>query len=186
MTDPLRKRRPVDEADRLLRPDGDEPARSDANAADAIRDLQQQAGNAAVAGMLGGRAAGGPAGRQAPTGKQTPVSDAGFEADLFDRSILEPMRSLYAVVRDHPPDADRALEKLQPIGEALLQYEQRYRGKDDALANAFLAARGWLAPTVDQLRRRVGSVEPWTDDKIAARVQDSLDDLVAVGARLRG
>jgi hypothetical protein len=182
MTDPLRKRRPMDEADRLLRPDGDEFARSDANAADAIRNLQQQAGNTAVAGMLGGTRA--PTG---PAGKQTPAVGDGFEADLFDRSILEPMRSLYAVVRDSPPDPDLALEKLQPIGEALLQYEQRYRGKDDALANAFYAARGWLGPAVDELRRRTGTgkVRPWTDDQITTRIQESLEDLAAVRARLR-
>jgi hypothetical protein len=179
MTDPLRKRAPLNEPDRLLAPGEEEPARTDPNSADAIRNLQQQAGNAAVTGMLGGtRATGGPA------AKHSPPTGQGFEADLFDRSILDPMRSLYAVVRDRPPDPELALEKLRLIGEALLEYELRYRGRDDALANAFLAARGWLAPTVDQLRRRVGSVDPWTDDKIAARVQDSLDDLMAMQARL--
>jgi hypothetical protein len=94
------------------------------------------------------------------------------------------MRSLYAVVRDSPPDAELALQKLEPIGTALFDYYVRFRGRDDALANAFLASRGWLARTVDQLRRRVGPVKPWTDDQIAAGIQDALDDLKTIRERL--
>ena len=179
MGEPNRKRRPADELERLpadtAGADSDQPARDPVAA---VQALQRQAGNAAVSSMLGGAKGAAPkaGGAQAPTDS--------FEATLFDQSLLDPLRSLYAVVRDPAPDAEVALAKLMPIGEALFDYYERYRGRDDALSNAFLSARGWLVPAVDALRRRVGPVKPWTDDQIAGRVQETIDEMKGIREKL--
>ena len=183
MGEPLRKRRQIDD-DALLRP-ADAPAevtQADPTAAGAVRALQQQAGNAAVVGLLAQQGAAKAGGGSASKGGAGAVDS--FEAQLFDQSILDPMRSLFAVVRDDPPDAEMALAKLEPIGQALWDYEQRFRGKDDALANAFLAARGWLGRGAAELRQRVGPVKPWTDAHIARLIQEMVEDMQCIRERL--
>ena len=189
MGEPNRKRRPADELERLpadtAGADSDQPARDPVAA---VQALQRQAGNAAVSSMLGGAKgaapkAGGTMGAAPKAGGAQAPTDS-FEATLFDQSLLDPLRSLYAVVRDPAPDAEVALAKLMPIGEALFEYYERYRGRDDALANAFLSARGWLVPAVDALRRRVGPVKPWTDQQIAGRVQETIDEMKGIRERL--
>jgi len=191
VTDPLRKRRSVDEADRLMRPDGE--TAQDASSSDqfgAMRALQQQAGNAAVASLLGaggsGTAHAGAAPKAGSPGSSAPTatSGSGFEAALFDQSIMDPLRSIYALLRDIPPDPERALERLLPVGQALAQYEDRFRGRDDALANGFFAARGWLAGAVAELRGRLGTARPMSDEQIAKRVEDAISDLQGMRGRL--
>jgi hypothetical protein len=188
MAESQRKRRPVDELERIPVDAGE--ADSDQAGRDpiaAVQALQRQAGNAAVSSILSAtkaapKAGGGQGGAQKAGGTQ--ASPDSFEAQLFDQSILDPMRALYAVVRDPAPDANVALEKLMPIGEALFDYYERYRGRDDGLSNAFLAARGWLVPAVDALRRRVGPVRPWTDEQIASRIQEAIDDMKIIREKL--
>jgi hypothetical protein len=179
MGEPNRKRRPADELERL--PADEAGANSGQPARDpvtAVQALQRQAGNAAVSSMLGGAKGAAPK----AGGAQAPADS--FEATLFDQSLLDPLRSLYAVVRDPAPDAEVALAKLMPIGEALYDYYERYRGRDEGLANAFMSARGWLVPAVDALRRRVGPVKPWTDDQIAGRVQETIDEMKGIREKL--
>ena len=179
MAEPQRKRRPADDLERLPADEsGGASGQAGRDPVSAVQALQRTAGNAAVSSILSGTKGAGPkaGGAQAP-------SDS-FEAQLFDRSLLDPLRSLYAVVRDPAPDANMALEKLMPIGEALLDYYERYRGRDESLSNAFFAARGWLVPAVDALRRRVGPVKPWTDTQIADRVQETIGDMLAIRDRL--
>jgi hypothetical protein len=179
-----------DEAETRPRPEAADLAADPARPTDVIRSLQQQAGNGAVAALLGA-ASPQPTGAQAHKTKPGAAGTAaaaqpasGFEAELFERSILGPLRAAHANVRDAPPDAAVALEHLYPVGQALLDYEQRYRGRDEGLSQAFYAARGWLAGAVVELQRRAGAKPVMTDEQIADRVQGAIEDLLALEGRL--
>ncbi|NJD28500.1 MAG: hypothetical protein FIA92_09405 [Chloroflexi bacterium] len=158
-----------------------------------MQQLQRAAGNAAVATLLSnvgsshavaGGAPGGPQRAPAKPGGDQPASE-GFEQDLFETSVISPLISAYANARDSPPDAEKALELLMPVGQALWDYEQRFRGQDDALANGFYAARGWLGHAVKELQRRVGPVHTLNDQEIADLIQGGIDDLRGLQGQLR-
>lgn len=207
------KHRPTDSAVRDRADGSQADAALDAgNPRDLVRTLQQQAGNAAVAGLMGGvqRApklgpgdelmspdgelvpVGGAAKPAAKTGANTGSADPGaggadngFEAGLYEQALMGPLRAAYACVRDSPPDFELANEHLQRAGQALWDYEQRYRGTDDALANGFYAARGWLGRVAREIGIRLGgSAKPMSDDTMAAFMSDTIADLNGLQDRL--
>lgn len=214
MTETKHKRRPDDLARPQHASPGSAPAIDGPAGSALVRTLQQQAGNAAVASLMGGGAgvqrapklAAGdelmspdgelqplgrvtqPAGGAAPKtgGASTPTGATNaFESDLYDRSILNPLRAAYACVRDVPPDHAKALEHINQLGSTLVQYEERFRGTDDALANGFYAARGWLGRVRTELQKREGfGGRPMTDGDIATEVGSALQDLLALQGRI--
>jgi hypothetical protein len=149
--------------DELMSPDGEVVAPRATNGKGARESGASKAGSGRTDGEAGGT----------------------FEADLFDRSILNPLRAAYACVRDSPPDHELALQHLQRVGEALWDYEQRYRGRDEGLANGFYAARGWLGRVARELGARLGNGKPMSDETIALFVSDTLADLNGLQNRLQ-
>lgn len=194
MADVLKKRKVDDsDRDRLMTPDGELDAGGGSGGTnDVLKVLQQQAGNAAVGSLLQSKGTTQAAGKPAAKATGKPAgsgggagSGASFEGELFERSILSPLRAAYACVRDSPPDHELALQHLQTVGEALWEYEQRYRGSDEGLANGFYAARGWLGRVARELTVRLGSAKPMSDETIALFVSDTISDLNGLQNRLR-
>jgi hypothetical protein len=186
--DDVKRKRNVDDPkrDQLMTPDGD--AVDGGGASEVLKTLQQTAGNTAVGSLL--RTVGPAPGVGRPAAK-TPGGTAGsagagtgFEEQLFEQSILGPLRAAYACVRDSPPDHALAMQHLQRVGEALWDYEQRYRGTDEGLANGFYAARGWLGRVARELGMRLGTGKPMSDQTIAMFVSDTLADLNGLQGRL--
>jgi hypothetical protein len=173
-----------------------------------VRFLQATAGNSAVSGLLQraplqpGDALMDPNADQAsanaavdsPTVVQIPVAAAAPATDtsgdtaemaLFDETVLNPMISLYAVLRDDPPDMDVALSKVMTIGKALWDYQARYEKSNPALAMSFEAVRGWMGRPLEEIRRRVGSVKPMSDRQIAGGIEDTFVDLQSIRNQLK-
>jgi hypothetical protein len=227
VTDPLRKRRDVDEARRQREVDAGVPSGSQVDGSvGAVRSLQQTAGNAAVASLLGGSSGAvttGPqrapvklgdelmkpgeesgttavattaspakAGTDSGATVQIPIAESapkdepgGFEAQLFEQTVLGPTRSLYAVLLDDAPDMELALERMRSILLALWDYQNRFEGKDDLLYSKLMAVRGWLNRPYEELQRRVGKVKPMSDRQIASAVSETIVDLNAIQDRLK-
>jgi hypothetical protein len=180
-----------------------------------MQSLQQQAGNSAVAALMGGgRAATGVqrapklgAGDQlmSPDGDEVPLHAAGTatatgtkatataapgpagptgDSQVFERSLLDPLRALYACVRDVPPDYELALQHITSIGQTLNDYWNRYSESDPANAEGFMSALGWLSRVRDVVLRRVGEGKEMSDAAVASNVVAVMNGLKELQGRI--
>jgi len=162
-----------------------EPA--DAGAVTSIQALQSSAGNAAVAALLAGSET---AVQRAPAQPDNRLMDpATGEPTLSDgakleQEVIDPILSLYAVLRDDPPDFERAKDKFRPIAQTLFDLQMKYEATNPDLANLIMAVRGWMSRPYDAILARTDGLKPMRDSDIAARVSDLIPDLRAIGDRL--
>jgi hypothetical protein len=106
------------------------------------------------------------------------------EQALFDQAILDPLRSLYAILRDPEPDFALAASRLYPIGMALMDYQVRFEQSNPDLSTAFMAVRGWLGRPFEQIEMRIGKGWTMSDQRIAQAVSETFEDLNKIRDRL--
>ena len=126
----------------------------------------------------------GAAGGQSPAGAGAGAGS--FELQLFRQSVSTPLQASVDLARADPPDFEAVAAQMRPMGGALANYEDRYRGRDDGLANHFLAMRGWMGQPYREIQRRLGSDAPKSDKQIADAIADMQIDTNQIETQLRG
>ena len=128
-----------------------------------------------------GGGGGGAGGQKAAAPSPGPGS---AEAQVFERTLLDPLRALYACVRDPSPDYDLAMQHVNNVGKTLNDYFNRYTESDPGTAEGFMSALGWLSRVRDVLRRRLGQGREMSDADLATNVVAVLDGLKQLQGRL--
>lgn len=185
------QRAPTKPGDELMDPNADAtPAPSGTSADDAAIIAQIVGTNAAAPGA--GTTSTTPAATSATVGAGAATAAAGTaaadtttgEQALFDRTILDPIISIYAVLRDEPPDFELAEQKFNEIGMAMLEYQTRFETSNPQLWYMMMAIRGWIGRPLNEIHRRNGTGRPMSDRSIAEAVGELIPDLNAFRAKL--
>jgi hypothetical protein len=185
------QRAPTRPGDELMDPNADAtPAPSGTSADDAAIIAQIVGTDSATPGN--GTAPATAAPTPATTGAGAATAAAGTaaadkttgEQALFDRTILDPILSIYAVLRDEPPDFELAEQKFNEIGMAMLEYQTRFETSNPQLWYMMMAIRGWIGRPLREIHRRIGSDKPMSDRGIAEAVGEVIPDLNAFRAKL--